>query len=200
MSVRVWIEKVMLVLSLRALDVETLARWTYEEQKSQHLPGLAWETEKICQDLKIEDCNSTNLSKKDYKYILLQNCHRQNEKILRAQAQGKENCNQMEAETCGKKEHLSEKSIFEVREIYKSRFKMHPFAGNFSHNRRFMKSDYLCRCLKEKETEGHLISGKCPVYRDIRDKFDNLEDIKDLVEFFQEVLARRDAMDEEEDI
>ena len=41
------------------------------------------------------------------------------------------------------------------------------------------------------------MSGRCPVYKDIRDKYDNLEDLEDLVGFFMEVLERRDTLDED---
>ena len=42
------------------------------------------------------------------------------------------------------------------------------------------------------------MKGECSVYADIWEKFDSLEDDESLVKFFGEVLARRDALDEEE--
>jgi len=36
------------------------------------------------------------------------------------------------------------------------------------------------------------------VYRDIRDKFGSLEDDNNLMMFFSEVLARRDALEDED--
>ena len=49
-----------------------------------------------------------------------------------------------------------------------------------------------------REEESHLISGNCEVYGDIRDKFENLDDDQNLVKFFNEVLARRDVLEDEE--
>ena len=78
MSLRVKIEKVMLVLYIRNLEGTTLARIIYEEQKLQGWPGLAVETRSIYQYLQIKDCNQTNIYKDDYKKLLLQACHIKN--------------------------------------------------------------------------------------------------------------------------
>ena len=59
--------------------------------------------------------------------------------------------------------------------VSRTRFGMHPFAGNYSHDRRFARNDWLCRCRQAKESESHLLSGECEVYGDIRDEFNNLE-------------------------
>ena len=55
-----------MVIHLRSLDIITLARRIYEEQKKQNWPGLAKETKAICEKLKIEDCNITQLSREKY--------------------------------------------------------------------------------------------------------------------------------------
>ena len=77
---------------------------------------------------------------------------------------------------------------------------MNPFAGNFSNDYRFSRTNWLCRCLESKEDENHLISGNCEVYKDIRTKYENLENLEDLLNFFNEVLERRDKLDDEENI
>ena len=48
-----------------------------------------------------------------------------------------------------------------------------------------------------KEDETHIKDGNCPIYDDIREKYDDLEDDKNLVSFFREVLWRRNALDDE---
>ena len=95
------------------------------------------------------------------------------------------------------KKHISDMNIHEVRELYKSRVGMQPFAGNYSGDRRFAKTNYLCRCGVAREEEKHLISGQCPMYADIWGKFHSFDDDKDLVQFFTEVLERRDQLDDE---
>merc|ERR1712082_424294 len=63
MGLRVWREKVLLVLHIRNLGQETLASQIYQQQKAEGWPGLAAETKKICEELNIEDYNETSLTK-----------------------------------------------------------------------------------------------------------------------------------------
>ena len=76
---------------------------------------------------------------------------------------------------------------------------MQPFAGNYSKDKRFMKSNWLCKCGQEREEENHLISGSCDVYGDIRNNYGHLDNDEDLVKFFSEVLERRDTLLEEDE-
>ena len=75
---------------------------------------------------------------------------------------------------------------------------MQPFAGNFSHDKRFARSQWLCQCREAREEEQHLLSGSCPVYGDIRARFGDLREDGDLVTFFGAVLERREELEEEE--
>ena len=45
--------------------------------------------------------------------------------------------------------------------------------------------------------EAHLTSSACPVYADLREKYGDLTDDDELVAYFGEVLARREALEEE---
>ena len=67
MSIRIWREKILMVLHIRSLDETSLARQVYEEQKLKDWPGLARETRNICIKLDIEDCNITQLGKPKYR-------------------------------------------------------------------------------------------------------------------------------------
>ena len=69
-------------------------------------------------------------------------------------------------------------------------------AGNFSHDRRFKRTDWLCRCGQREEQE-HL-RRHCPMYDDIRAKYGELESDESLVPFFKEVLEKRDKLLEKE--
>ena len=62
MLLRIWREKLMMVLHIRSLDEETLAYRIYKEQQEKSWPGLAMETKQICEDLGVTDCNSTSFS------------------------------------------------------------------------------------------------------------------------------------------
>jgi hypothetical protein len=201
MALRIWVEKVMLVRHLRTLSEETLARKVYEEQKHQKWPGLAKETALICRELEIEDINEVDVLKvstKDYRKLLMERCKIKDETCLRKMAEGKDKCTRIMTEKYGKKEYISSETLLNVRQHFYSRVKMQPFGGNYSKDRRFMKSDWLCKCKLEREEESHLLSGDCPVYGDIRDRYENMADDHQLVAFFTDVLARRDQLEREE--
>ena len=73
---------------------------------------------------------------------------------------------------------------------------MLPLAGNYSRDNRFRSTGWLCRC-GAREQQEHIIS-HCEIYQDIREKYDDMTEDENLVSFFQEVLKRRDALDEKE--
>ena len=161
-------------------------------------PGLVKETEEICEMLSIESVHNTNLKTSTYRKMVLKACHKMNEQRLRQKADGKEKCGRILGESYGKKSYISSSLIHEVRQMYKTRFGMHPFAGNFSHDRRFARTEWLCRCGNSKEEEGHILSGNCEVYGDIRQKFESNLNDSELVKFFSEVLARREKLEDDE--
>ena len=88
--------------------------------------------------------------------------------------------------------------IHNVRQMFKTRYGMLPFAGNYSHDKRFYRTDWLCRCGRAKEEEQHILSGNCVVYGEIRAAYHNFNDDEQLVKFFNEVLAMRDKLEEED--
>ena len=56
----------------------------------------------------------------------------------------------------------------------------------------------MCRCGSDREEESHIVSGKCEVYSDLRLQFGDLKEDKNLVNYFQAVLDRRDNLEEED--
>ena len=63
----------------------------------------------------------------------------------------------------------------QVRSFFSTRVSMLPLAGNFRQDRRFARTNWLCRCGKEREEERHL-TDSCPLYKDIREQFSSLEE------------------------
>ena len=116
-----------------------------------------------------------------------------NEKILLSQAKGK--CDRLNYEKYGKKEYMGLKNIYNVRKQYRGRFGLQLFSGNYSHDKRFEKTSWLCLCRQSREEEIHLISGQCQVYFDLKDKYSDLTEYDQLVPFFSDVLARREALE-----
>ena len=96
------------------------------------------------------------------------------------------------------KKNFKEKNIKYVRELFRTRFGLTDFAGNYPNSNKFKKSNWLCKCGIEKEQESHIIEGKCESYEDIRNKYDDFENDESLLEYFKEVIQRREKLEEEE--
>ena len=56
----------------------------------------------------------------------------------------------------------------------------------------------MCQCLRTVEEKDHIVSGQFEVYGDLRSQFGDLQDDKNLVQYFQAVLDRRDILQEED--
>ena len=100
------------------------------------------------------------------------------------------------SEPYGKKTYFEKKILSQVRNIYKTRVGLLPFARNYSHDYQFKRTDWLCRCGKAREEEKHLMSGKCEVYKDINERHKDLSSDESLLAFFQEILKRREELEE----
>ena len=198
MGLRVKIEKLLLVLHIRSLDEDSFAKKVYEEQKINNWPGLAKESKEISEFLNVEDVNITNDSKKDYKKKVMLACALKDEAELRLMAENIEKCNRIMADNYGQKEYIKSLNIQRARETFRTRTNMQRLAGKFSHDQRFAATGWMCRCLLEREEVAHLTSGTCPTYMDIFENFEDLSTDENLVKFFGEILARRDALDREE--
>ena len=101
-------------------------------------------------------------------------------------------------EQYGKRNYVQNTTIEDAREWFKTRFGLTRFAGNYSHDMQFAKTDWLCRCRRDKEEEGHIVSGNCEVYSDLRNQFGDLGEDSNLVELFRAVIDRRDTLEEED--
>ena len=154
------------------------------------MPGLYQETKHICQELKIEDCNITNMDKNTYRILAVEACHVLNEaRILKASSDTK--CSRIREEQYGRKSYILTQNIKQCRSWFRTRFGLTDFAGNYSHSRKYFKTNWMCRCGSDREEESHIVSGKCEVYSDLMLQFGDLKDDENLVRYFQAVLDRR---------
>ena len=85
MRLRIWKEKLMLILHIRSLEGTALANKIYNEQRKEGWPGLAKETKEICKGLNITDVNTTYLTKNEYKLLVDGAIKRKNEERSRRQ-------------------------------------------------------------------------------------------------------------------
>ena len=109
---------------------------------------------------------------------------------------GKQKCNKILLENYRQKEYLTLKTPSAIRKYFATSPSMLPLAGNFSHGSRFRWTNWMCRCGSREEQEH--IRSHCAIYKDIREKYNDLDSDDNLVNFFMEVLKRRDTLDEQE--
>ena len=117
---------------------------------------------------------------------------------VKEMAHEKSKCKNIMKEDYGRKEYINEMKIEDVRFMFKGRVGLLPFAGNYENDKKFSRTNWLCRC-GEKEKDAHITSGNCPIYDDIWEKRGDLENDEDLVKFFSAVLERRDLLDQLEE-
>ena len=184
----------MLILHIRNLKEETLAKKIYEEQRKEGWPGLAKEAKNICEVLGIEDVNTTEMNKIEYKKSVIDALKKKDEEYLRKEAESKRKCEKIMMENYGKKEYIGKRKVVEVRNIFRARVGMTEFADNFRKDKRFLRTNWMCRCGNERESENHIMK-ECSVYEDIREQYGDLQDDMLLAHFFTKVLERRELVD-----
>ena len=95
----------MVVRHVRGLDISTIARRVYEEQKLQKWPGLVREAAAICEMLGLEDANEVDMTRwntKQYRNIIIEACKLKDEKELREAAAGLKKCERIMEDHYGK--------------------------------------------------------------------------------------------------
>jgi hypothetical protein len=197
MELRVWLAKLMMILHIRGLKEDSMAKQVWREQRLMDWPGLAQECNAISEKLIVENANTTEMTKKEYRKHVTEACNMENERRLREAMEDKEKCIKIKMESYGRKEYMSLKTPSQTREMFSTRLSMQPWAGNFSNDRRFARTGWLCRCGGSVELQEHVVTS-CPMYGDLRDKYGDLREDANLAGFFREALARRDEYDREE--
>ena len=196
MELRVWREKLVLAHHLQGLGEQTIANQVYKEQLAQRWPGLALEVEEICSKLAIQRITSCRMEGKEFRKVVSKACHAENEKRLRSQSENIKKCNKIKDEAYGKQTYITKEKLHIARKIFKARFAMTEFAGNYKNSFKFKETNGLCFCKEQNENETHLLTGQCKVYGDLKSKT-NICDDKSLMLFFQDVLQRREELEEQ---
>ena len=160
------------------------------------------EASQISRQLVIEDTNTTVMSMCEYRKEVIKACHQYRERQLKSKMRNKEGdimqkYQKINKDFYGRKPFFDKKVPSHVRSHFATRVGMLPVAGNFRHNRWFARIGWLCRSGQEREEERH-ITDYCPLYRDLRKQYGSLEDDDQLVDFFQQMLKRRDLLEEKE--
>ena len=65
MKLRIWKLKCLLLIRLKNLDDDSLAKEIWIEERKNNLPGIGREVSKICEELKISDINTNVVTKRE---------------------------------------------------------------------------------------------------------------------------------------
>ena len=104
--------------------------------------------------------------------------------------EGKPKTKELVTESCMLKDYFKFKSLSVTRDIFRIRTNMNPLRGNFKHKYKSTPGGVQClACGVEEEVNTHVMS--CQEYDDLRQGKDLNNNI-DLVNYFREVMARRD--------
>ena len=191
MLLRVWQQKILLVHHIRSLDDTSLANMMYREQVKNNWPGLAKEAEQLCEKLQVEDVNMTSKPKTVYTAEVKKACKLMEDIMMKTETTDMEKMRVIRAEEWGIKDYVKNGSLWSVRKTWEARAFMLHVAGNYSHNNKYQATGWQCQAcvLQVREDQDHL--SVCQGYSDLRQGLD-LENDDDLVEFFRQVMARRE--------
>ena len=188
MRLRIAKMKCMLILHIRGLAENSMARMVYEEQRVNNWPGLPAEVSKLCTELNIEDANETLLSKAMFKKEIEGACRDLDKKEMMEGMVGRTKLQGLISGDFELKDYMQQKSLKDVRDTFRTRVQLvEGIKGNFKN--RYREEDRCCNgCEVAEDTQPHVLI--CEAYSDLREgKY--LKRDADMVEYFREVLARR---------
>ena len=168
-----------------------MAKTMYDDQLRNNWPGLVKETEELCEKLKLEDVNETDVPKKAYARMVDEACKEMEDAMMKNDTSEMEKMRRVRADDWGLKEYVKTGTLHSVRSTWEVRCYMLHVAGNYSHHRKFEATGWRCQgcSLQVREDQDHLT--QCQGYSDLI-QGRNLDDDKQLVDFYRLVMARRE--------
>ena len=181
----------MLVYHIRNLSPSSLANMIYVEQLRNKWPGLVPEAIKICEELGVEPVHMTKMKKERYKKTIKIACFKKDEENLRKQMKSK--CADIVNDEFEVQDYMKENSLKTIRDLFRIKIRMNHLKANFPNDPKNKRVGGMScvGCGSTAETNSHV--AVCNTYADLRVGRD-LNNDQDLVNFFKDVMARREAM------
>ena len=112
-------------------------RLIIKKKKEKKWPGLVTEVDKI-----IENANSAlRLDARKYRKIVTEACHKLNEERIRKATENSVKCKRIKDEKYGGQVYFDKKDINYSREIFRARYGLKEFVGNYSHNKKYKEKN-----------------------------------------------------------
>ena len=186
--------KLKLIIHIKKLSNNSLANQVYKEQLKNDWPGLAKESQAICEEFRLKDVTKEwtfEPKKNKWKSMIKEACVSKNERDMKKEIKYKyKKITEMSSEKFERKNYLSEMTMEDARMFFKIRTKMVKAKMNFSNDYRNKESLWKCdSCCRNIDTQAHITI--CPAYSHLREG-KSLGSDKDLVQYFREVLSLRE--------
>ena len=184
MKIRIWKQKVMLVMRIRKQE-RSLAKAIHEEQVEMGWPGLAKEVAEVCKKLGVKDANKEELDKDELEDAVFVYEYKEMKEEMRKYEKLKDVVN---GDFRKEQLYMEEKALDNARMAFRIRTKM---VKNVKTNFKNMYKDNLmceeCDANAE-ETQEHML--ECPGWKEEMGTLD-ATNMKDKVEFFLRVMKRK---------
>ena len=105
--------------------------------------------------------NTTKLSKTVFRKTVTVAYHQKNEERLLEEMRGNTKCEKILSDGYGRKQYFEKKLPEQVCQYFATRMSMLAIAGNFSHGRRFARTDWLCRCGQRRSRNTSSATARC---------------------------------------
>ena len=141
--------KLNLVVHLKQLDEDSLAKQVFDEQIRHNWPGLAKEAKDICQKWKMDNVTREEeevKSKKMWKRIIQMKAKEEEGRELREKMKKYQKLQDVIEEDYGKKSYLDEMSSKDAKLWFRVRSKMIKCKMNFSSDKKNRETLWLCDC------------------------------------------------------
>ena len=185
MKLRIWGEKIKMVLAIKKMSKTFLARQVYDEQVRLQWPGLAREVAEICRAVGIQDVNQSSMNKRDVDMAIRKV---NKEEIVQEMKDKYKKLDDLVATENGVvKEYMQTKNIAESRLMFRIRTKMLDLKENMKGKYKNNLERDACDS-SEAESQSHIL--RCMGYESLRDGLDLSQD-KDLVTYFSQVMKIR---------
>ena len=159
------------------------------------LPGLARESEEMCEELGIKNIIKQQVPLGRWKTDVKNACKQLMENEFKKDTERLSKLEAMGGEFFGIKQYMKNKSIDDARYMFRIRTRMVDVKMNFRNDPRYKRESWMCKCETNVESQTHVLL-YCKNYAKLREGLD-FDNDRDLVKYFREVLAIREKGESE---
>ena len=184
MKYRIWNSKCQLLLQIKCLDEEALAKQVYEQAEENNWPGLGQEVREICQKIQLPDLNKYTIEKRQIQTAIFEAHHKD---MLQQFEKSKKLKDIKDDNFRGLQDYFHDKNLTNARMKFKIRTKMvENVPANFKNRYHFNEIGVNCSSCYVEMTQNHLTL--CPERNIMREGLD-MGNLDDLVIYFKRYLT-----------